>query len=59
MKQCSRCGQPYEDVLPFCLKCEGYEAISYVTAGNYLSVTYRKKAAPSMWREPDEPQRKV
>ncbi len=43
MKQCSKCGQPYEDVLPCCSKCEGYEAIAYVPAGNYISVTYRRK----------------
>lgn len=54
MKQCARCGQGYEDVLPFCLKCEGYEAISIVTIGRYLSVLYRRKHPPTMWREKDE-----
>ncbi len=53
MKQCARCGQPYEDVRPFCLKCEGYEAIAYVSFGNYIAVTYKKKeqAVPTMWRD--------
>lgn len=53
MKQCSRCGQPYDDALPFCLKCEGYEAVAYITARNYLAVTYRKKndQTPTLWRE--------
>src|SRR5258705_13274865 len=56
MKQCSRCGHPYDDVLPFCLRCEGYEAVSHIIWGNYLVVTYRKTKAPlekvpTMWRE--------
>ncbi len=51
MKQCSRCGDAYDDVLPFCLKCEGYEAIAHVSFGNYIAVTYKKKErpVPTMW----------
>ncbi|QQO35347.1 hypothetical protein JJC00_06595 [Bradyrhizobium diazoefficiens] len=41
MKQCSRCGQPYEEILPFCLKCEEYEAISCVIIGKYQEIPVR------------------
>jgi len=45
-------GKPFHDILPFCLECEGYEPISYVTVGNYLSVTYKKP--PTLWKKRDE-----
>lgn len=58
MKTCPKCGGKYSDALPFHPECEGYEATTYITAANYLVVTYRKPPqvddAPTMWRTKDD-----
>jgi hypothetical protein len=56
MKQCAKCGQGYDDALPFCLRCEGYQALTHLISGNMIVVVYRKPIpvvtdAPSLWRK--------